>query len=65
VQILYTAIQKYDAITELTPEVLGDFIEKIEVGRFKNADKKIPFDKRDNEISVFFWGVGIIDFIGK
>jgi hypothetical protein len=65
VQILYTAIQKYDAVTELTPEVLGDFIEKIEVGRFKNADKKIPFDKRDNEISIFFWGVGIIDFIGK
>jgi hypothetical protein len=65
VQILYAAIQKYDTVTELTPEVLGDFIEKIEVGRFKNADKKIPFDKRDNEISVFFWGVGIIDFIGK
>lgn len=63
VKILFTAIRKYDAIDELTPEVLADFIEHIEVGRFKSTDKKIPFAERDNEISVFFWGAGIIKFI--
>jgi len=41
VQILYAAIKKYDAVTELTPEVLNDFIEKIEVVKCKNRDKKI------------------------
>lgn len=63
VQILYAAIKKYDAVTELTPEVLNDFLEKIEVGRYKNSDKKIPFAEREYEISVFFWGVGIINFL--
>lgn len=63
VQILYAAIKKYDAVTELTPEVLNDFLEKIEVGRYKNSDKKIPFAEREYDISVFFWGVGIINFL--
>lgn len=63
VQILYAAIKKYDAVTELTPEVLNDFLEKIEVGRYKSSDKRTPFNEREYEISVFFWGVGIINFI--
>ncbi|MDD6086045.1 MAG: DUF4368 domain-containing protein [Oscillospiraceae bacterium] len=63
VQILYAAIKKYDVVKELTPEVLNDFLEKIEVGKFKNNNKKIPFFGREYEISIFFWGVGIINFI--
>lgn len=63
VQLLYAAIRKYDAVWELTLEVLTDFIEKIEVGQVSAENKKISFELRDNQISVFFWGVGIIDFI--
>lgn len=68
VKILYSAIRKYDAVTELTPEVLVDFIEHIEVGKFKTTihtktNRGIPFEKRDNLVEVYFWGVGIIDFI--
>ena len=63
VQLLYSAIRKYDAVWELTPEVLTDFIEKIEVGQVSAENKKISFEQRDNKISVFFWGVGIINFI--
>ena len=40
-----------------------DFIEKIEVGQVSAENKKISFELRDNQISVFFWGVGIIDFM--
>lgn len=63
IQLLYAAIRKYDAVWELTPEVLTDFIEKIEVGQVSAENKKISFELRDNQISVFFWGVGIIDFM--
>lgn len=65
IQLLYAAIRKYDAVWELTPEVLTDFIEKIEVGQVSAENKKISFELRDNQISVFFWGVGIIDFMRK
>ena len=63
IQLLYAAIRKYDAVWEFTPEVLTDFIEKIEVGQVSAENKKISFELRDNQISVFFWGVGIIDFM--
>lgn len=63
VQILYAAIKKYDAVTELTPEVLNDFLEKIEVGKCLDSDKVFLSVKREYEISVFFWGVGIINFL--
>ena len=63
IQLLYAAIRKYDAVWKLTPEVLTDFIEKIEVGQVSAENKKISFELRDNQISVFFWGVGIIDFM--
>ena len=63
IQLLYAAIRKYDAVWELTPEVLTDFIEKIEVGQVSAENKKISFELRDNQIYVFFWGVGIIDFM--
>lgn len=70
VKILLSAIRKYDAVTELTPEVLVDFIERIEVGKFKTtfnttSNRAIPFKERDNLVSVYFWGVGIINFIEK
>ncbi len=58
-KILYTAIKKYDAVTELTTEVLADFIEHIEVGKCLNPDRRILVSERINEIYVFFWGVGI------
>ncbi len=61
VELLYAAIRKYDAVTKLTPEILTDFLEKIEVGKLKSGKAKVPFLQRDNEISVFFWGVGIIN----
>lgn len=63
IQILFAAIKKYDAVTELNAEVLNDFVEKIEVSRFMSPDKRTPYEEREYEVSVFFWGVGIIDFI--
>ena len=66
VQLLYSAIRKYDAVTELTPEVLTDFIEKIEVGQIrtkKTKNKNIPLLQRDNVVLVYFLGIGIINFI--
>ena len=59
VKLFVQAIKKYDAVIELTPQVLADFIEHIEVGKCQNTSKKLPFSKRDNAVSVFFWGVGI------
>ena len=59
VKLFMQAIKKYDAVTELTPQVLADFIEHIEVGKCQNTSKKLPFSKRDNAVSVFFWGIGI------
>ena len=54
IQLLYAAIRKYDAVWELTPEVLTDFIEKIEVGQVSAENKKISFELRDNQISYSF-----------
>ena len=59
VKLFMQAIKKYDAVMKLTPQVLADFIEHIEVGKCQNTSKKLPLSKRDNAISVFFWGVGI------
>lgn len=59
VKLFMQAIKKYDAVMKLTPQVLADFIEHIEVGKCQNTSKKLPLSKRDNVISVFFWGVGI------
>ena len=59
VKLFMQAVKKYDAVMELTPQVLADFIEHIEVGKCQNTSKKLPLSKRDNVISVFFWGVGI------
>lgn len=59
VKLFMQAVKKYDAVMELTPQVLADFIEHIEVGKCQNTSKKLPLFKRDNVISVFFWGVGI------
>ena len=59
VRLFMQAIKKYDTVTELTPQVLADFIEHIEVGKCQNTSKKLPFSKRDNAVSVFFWGIGI------
>ena len=59
VKLLMQAIKKHDAVTELTPQILADFIEHIEVGKCQNTSKKLPFSKRDNAISVFFRGIGI------
>lgn len=59
VKLFMQAIKKYDVVEELTPQVLADFIEHIEVGKCQNTSKKLPLFKRDNVISVFFWGVGI------
>lgn len=59
VKLFMQAIKTYDAVTELTPQVLADFIEHIEVGKCQNTSKKLTFSKRDNAVSVFFWGIGI------
>ena len=51
---LYEAIEKYDSITELTPEVLSDFVDRIEVGEHLK-------DTKEQKIDVFFVGVGLMD----
>lgn len=47
VKLFMQAIKKYDAVTELTPQVLADFIEHIEVGKYQNTSKKLSFSKRN------------------
>jgi len=59
VKLFMQAVRKYNDVTELTPQVLADFIEHIEVGKCQNMGSKLPLSKRDNAISVFFWGIGI------
>ena len=51
---LYEAIEKYDSITELTSEVLSDFVDRIEVGEHLKGTK-------EQKIDVFFVGVGLMD----
>lgn len=40
VKLFMQAIKKYDAVEELTPQVLADFIEHVEVGKCQNTSKK-------------------------
>ena len=44
----------YDSITELTSEVLSDFVDRIEVGEHLKGTK-------EQKIDVFFVGVGLMD----
>lgn len=56
IQLLYAAIRKYDAVWELTPEVLTDFIEKIEVGQVSAENKK---SRLNYEIIIFLYSFGV------
>ena len=53
--ILGTTIHNYDTISEVTPEVLRDFIDRIEVG---DVIKHLAGGKKVRKISVFFTGIG-------
>ncbi len=54
VQLLYSAIRKYDAVTQLTPEVLTDFLEKIEVGQIRSKNKKSRFYNEITKLRFIF-----------
>ncbi len=58
VVILGTRVHKLDIISELTPEVLRDLVERIEVGEKSTAFKKLD---KNRKIKVFFYGIGLID----
>lgn len=60
VNVLFNAIEKYDSISDLTSEILRDFIDHIEVGK---CDKSIPKAKRKQEIDVYFIGIGLMNFL--
>lgn len=50
-------VKKYTEITELTPEILNELIEKILVHQTEKID-----DKKVQEIDIHYRGVGIISF---
>ena len=50
-------VKKYTEITELTPEILNELIEKILVHQTKNIN-----GKKIQEIDIYYRGVGIISF---
>ena len=52
---LGTTVHNYDTISEVTPEVLRDFIDRIEVGE---TMRKVNHGKNVRKISVFFIGIG-------
>ncbi|MBP3773149.1 MAG: DUF4368 domain-containing protein, partial [Treponema sp.] len=52
---LGTTIHNYDTISEVTPEVLRDFIDRIEVG---DVTGNLAGGKKSRKISVFFIGIG-------
>ena len=54
VKLLMQAIKKYDAVTELTPQILADFIEHIEVGKCQNQAKSCRFPKEITQFRCFF-----------
>lgn len=60
VNVLFDAIERYDSISELTPNVLKDFIDHIEIGE---CDKSLPKAKRKQEIDVYFIGLGLMNFL--
>lgn len=52
-----TNVKKYTEITELTPEILNELIEKILIHQAENVN-----DKKVQEIDIYYRGVGIISF---
>ena len=50
-------VKKYTEITELTPEILNELIEKILVHQAEKVN-----DKKVQEIDIYYRGVGIISF---
>lgn len=57
--VLGTSVNKYDTISEVTSEVLRDFIERIEVGDYTGERK---FRKKVRKIRIFFIGIGEVRF---
>jgi len=55
---LGTRVHKFDTISELTPEILRDFVERIEVEE-KSTSRRVP--DKNRKIKVFFYGIGLID----
>lgn len=53
--MLGTNVNKYDIVSEITPEVLRDFIEKIEIG---DETGEYKYRKKVRKIKVFFIGIG-------
>ena len=52
-----TNVKKYTEITELTPEILNELIEKILIHQAENVN-----DKKVQEIDIYYRGVVIISF---
>ena len=50
-------VKKYTEITEITPEILNELIEKILIHQAEKID-----DKKVQEIDIYYRGVGIISF---
>lgn len=57
--VLGTSVNKYDTISEVTSEILRDFIEHIEVGEYTGERK---FRKKVRKIRIFFIGIGEVHF---
>lgn len=55
ITVLETVIHKYDTISELTPEILHDFVERIEV---EESEEIVPHRRNCRKIRVFFVGIG-------
>ena len=55
---LGTSVNKYDIISEVTSEVLSDFVERIEIGDFTG---ELLMKKKVRKIRIFFIGIGELD----
>lgn len=53
---LYAAVQKYEQIDELTPEILADFIDRVEV--HEREDYPVRHRYFPRKIEVFIIGIG-------
>lgn len=55
----FDIVQKYmehGSLNELTPEIVSEFIDRIEIGETKKVD-----GKRQQQVNIYFRGIGLLD----
>lgn len=58
-KVFFEIVQKYmeqGSVNELTPEIVSEFIDRIEIGETKKVD-----GKRQQQVNIYFKGIGLLD----